>query len=276
MRIFGLDFTSTPTTRKPITCVACELHERQLHVLSYHALTNFTAFEAWLGSDGPWIAALDFPFGQPRILIQRLDWPTTWTGYVSLIATLGKIGFEETLASYRANRPTGDKLHLRAADRLAGACSPMMLHRVPVGKMFFQGVPRLLTSPISILPCRPTSDTRIVLEGYPALVARSLIGKRSYKSDERTQQTIRRLEARQALVNALSSNTLLTRYGVTPVLSDELAQQFVQEPMADGLDALLCALQAAWAWTQREHGYGIPAICDALEGWIVDPYMYCN
>ncbi len=40
------------------------------------------------------------------------------------------------------------------------------------------------------------------------------------------------------------------------------------------LDALLCALQAAWAYTQRERGYGISSACDPLEGCIVDPQLY--
>jgi hypothetical protein len=57
------------------------------------------------------------------------------------------------------------------------------------------------------------------------------------------------------------------------VLSAPLKQEFIDDPMGDTLDALLCAIQAAWAYTQREHGYGIPATCDPLEGWIVDPEM---
>ena len=41
--------------------------------------------------------------------------------------------------------------------------------------------------------------------------------------------------------------------------------------MGDNLDALLCALQAAWAYTQRKNGYGIPSKSHRGEGWIVDP-----
>ena len=41
----------------------------------------------------------------------------------------------------------------------------------------------------------------------------------------------------------------------------------------DGLDALLCAIQAAWAYTKADAGYGIPAHCNPNEGWIVDPQL---
>src|SRR5947209_6608959 len=203
MHIFGLDFTSAPRRKKPITCAACMLQESLLRVETFLAFSDFQAFEAFLHTRGPWIAALDFPFGQPRTLISNLRWPETWEGYVQLVAALGKQGFEEALKRYGEGRPAGDKQHLRATDVLAGARSPMMLHRVPVGKMFFAGVPRLLASDVSILPCRPTSDSRIVVEGYPALVARRWIGKRSYKSDEPERQTAEKLAARQEIVDGI-------------------------------------------------------------------------
>lgn len=274
MLIYGLDFTSAPTRRKPITCMCCQLQETELHVQEYRQFASFTVFENWLHSDGPWLAALDFPFGQPRMLIEALHWPMNWPDYVAHIENMGKEQFEATLRAYQASRPAGEKLLLRSSDRLAGACSPMMLYRIPVGKMFFQGAPRLLAAPVSILPCRLTNDDCIVIEGYPALVARALIGKRGYKSDERKQQTSEHRAARQAILEGLQSASCHSLYGVMPHIPEELAQQIIAEPMGDALDALLCALQAAWAYTQREHGYGVSDLCDALEGCIVDPQLY--
>jgi len=37
------------------------------------------------------------------------------------------------------------------------------------------------------------------------------------------------------------------------------------------MDALLCAIQAAWAWQQKNRNFGIPDDADALEGWMPDP-----
>ena len=273
MHVFGLDFTSAPSSRKPITCAIGKLRKSTLLIEDMIALPTFTAFEAFLQQEGPWIAAFDFPFGQPRKLLTNLHWPETWEGYVQHCAALGKILFEETLADYQASRPAGDKQHTRATDRLARARSPMMLHRVPVGKMFFQGTPRLLHSGVSILPCRPTETTTIALEGYPALVAQRWAGKVGYKSDERKKQTLEQQVTRQRIVDGISSSELHTLYGINLELSQMLANRLVQEPMGDELDAVLCAIQAAWAYTQREQNYGIPPNCDAVEGWIVDPVM---
>lgn len=273
MKILGIDFTSAPSRKKPITCATCKLHESLLAVNGCLKMPSFDEFDAFLHSDGPWVAALDFPFGQPRKLISNLGWPQTWEGYVQVISSMGKTMFENTLIRYQASRSAGDKQHLRATDAQAGARSPMMLQRVPVGKMFFQGATRLLASDISVLPCRPTRDNRIVVEGYPTLVARKWIGKHSYKSDEQSKQTADKLEARQEIMSRLRSPELLDNYGIMLELCDEMANIFIQDPTGDSLDALLCAIQAAWAYTQRSHGYGIPAKCNKDEGWIVDPLM---
>lgn len=269
MRIYGLDFTSSPTRRKPITCACCELYDTVLTVKSCRKLTSFDEFEAFLRSDGPWLTALDFPFGQPRKLIVNLGWPQSWQGYMGKVASMSKVEFEDTLHSYRASRSPGDKLHLRATDQQAGAISPMMLHRVPVGKMFFQGATRLFNSPISILPCRPTADNRIAVEGYPSLVARKLIGRRSYKSAVHVQQTIDREIAKREIVQSLVSERIVDLYGLSVEMSDEMEEMLVQDGMGDMLDAVLCAVQAGWAYMERERGYGIPAGCDKDEGWIV-------
>lgn len=273
MKIFGLDFTSAPSPKKPISSAMCFLHDHRLQLQASLQLSSFAEFEELLCSPGPWLAALDFPFGQPRKLLSDLAWPQTWEGYMQVVATMGKEKFEETLTRYREGRSKGDKQHLRATDRRARACSPMMLHRVPVGKMFFQGATRLSASDVSVLPCRPTGASRIVIEGYPALVARRFAGKCSYKSDECSKQTAERETVRKHMLSALRSQELLNSYGLTLELSDSMAATIIQDPKGDSLDALLCAVQAAWAYTQRDNGYGIAPDCDKDEGCIVDPFM---
>jgi Protein of unknown function (DUF429) len=273
MKIFGIDFTSAPSRKKPITCAACDMQENLLSVNDCLKFPSFDEFDAFLHSDGPWVAALDFPFGQPAKLISTLGWPQTWEGYVQAVSSMGKTSFENTLIRYSASRSVGDKQHLRATDAQARARSPMMLHRVPVGKMFFQGATRLLASDVSVLPCRPARDNRIVVEGYPALVARKWIGKRSYKSDEQSKQTADKLLTRQYLVCKLRSHELLDNYGITLELPVEMADIFIQDPTGDSLDALLCAIQAAWTYSQRDHNFGIPPDCNKNEGWIADPLL---
>ncbi|MBI1878698.1 MAG: DUF429 domain-containing protein [Chloroflexi bacterium] len=270
MKIYGLDFTSAPNPRKPITCAAGRLTHNRLKIYDLTPLVDFAALEEFLSQPGPWLAGLDFPFGQPRPLIDNLGWPDSWEGYVQEIARLGKVGFEQTLAAYRRARPPGDKQHRRTADVKANSRSPMMWSGVPVGKMFFEGAPRLLKAGVSILPCRPNDDTRMVVEAYPALVARRY-GTGSYKNDVKRKQSPTQETARRAIVAGVHSDRLRGDYGFSLEFSDIITPSIIQDPSGDRLDAVLCAIQAAYAHRQRDHNYSIPPDCDSVEGWIIDP-----
>jgi predicted RNase H-like nuclease len=172
-----------------------------------------------------------------------------------------------------AGRPEGSKYHYRLADRRSGSSSAMRLFRVPVGKMFYRGAPLLLSADVSVEPCRPTGSGRVALEAYPAVVARRFLGRRSYKSDERKKQTPVQRAAREELIAGLESATLREAYGFVVKMDEAWREELVQEPMADTLDSLLCAVQAAWAYTQRDEGWGVPEECDRDEGWILDPQL---
>ena len=269
MKLYGLDFTSAPSKRKPITCAACTPKEGRLELLEITALTSFANFESFLASKGPWLAGIDAPLGQPRKLIENLELPQNWAGYVAHFGAMSKADFVATLDSYRAGRPVGDKEHRRRVDELARAISPMKLYGVPVGKMFFELAPRLLKSPLNLPLLRPTLDTRTVLETYPALVARRFIGRQSYKSDTPNKQTDEHREARVQIVQGLLSDATTQRYGVRVNLTADQQQDLISDPRADVLDAFLCALQVAWASLQPN--YGISEGADGLEGWMADP-----
>ena len=107
-------------------------------------------------------------------------------------------------------------------------------------------------------------------------MARKWLGKRSYKSDNRAKQTAEQESARRDLISGLQSSKLKEWYGFTLEMNTTLVNSFIKDPTADSLDALLCAIQAAWAFTQQDENYGIPATCDPLEGWIIDPEMLNN
>jgi len=276
VRIYGLDFTSAPSRRKPLVAIGCALQAGVLRVVSAEEMPGFEPFEAFLRRPGPWVCGMDFPFGQPRSLVEALGWPRSWEGYVGAVGGMSREEFEAALKGDMATRPRGSKYRWRLADRRSGSSSAMMLFRVPVGKMFFRGAPMLLRSGVSVVPCRPNAEDRVAIEAYPAVVARRLIGRRPYKSDQRARQTAERREARRDLVRGLESEVLREAYGFTVEMGEEWRERFVREPAADALDSLLCAVQAAWAYERRNEGFlpwGVPPECDPLEGWILDPAL---
>jgi hypothetical protein len=90
MKIFGIDFTSVPSSKKAITYAQCTLSKKRISLEGLGCPTSFGEFERFLRKPGPWMAGIDFPFGQPRTLIENLHWPRTWDGYVGLVARMTK------------------------------------------------------------------------------------------------------------------------------------------------------------------------------------------
>jgi hypothetical protein len=264
-RIAGVDFTSRPTRRKPLTVALGRIDDGVVTLERIDAHIDFDGFAAWLRTPGLWVAAFDFPFGLPRELVESLGWPTEWRALMSHYATLTRADIRTTFAAFCSSRPVGGKFAHRACDAPAGSSSPMKWVNPPVAYMLHAGVALLLDAGVHLPHLHPGDPDRVALEGYPGLLARELIGRRSYKSDTRAAQTPAREAARGDLVNALvvGRSRLGLRLDLTPAQRDEL----VADPTADRLDAVLCLMQAGWAAGRPNHG--LPAEADALEGWIV-------
>lgn len=267
MRIYGIDFSSRPKRSKPITCMCCHLEGTTLHAGELQEWTSFQDFEQALTQPGPWIAGIDFPFGQSRTFIENIGWPRSWSGYVAHIAFMDRQTFRKCLDDYRAPRRDGDKEHQRQSDIKAGSISPQKLYGVPVGLMFYEGAPRLLNSGVTIPHLHKGDPQRLVVEAYPGILARTLIGRRSYKQDTKSKQTIDQLRAREEMLHKITTGALQQSHGLSVIAPQDLAN----DPGADHLDALLCAIQAAWAWTNKDKSFGAPTHLDTLEGWIADP-----
>ena len=92
MKIYGLDFTSAPSLKKPIVYAQCRFDEDCLLLEHLGCLTSFAEFETFFSQSGPWVAGMDFPFGQPRTLVENIGWPQTWQGYVDLLANSNEQG----------------------------------------------------------------------------------------------------------------------------------------------------------------------------------------
>jgi len=266
MRIYGIDFTSAPRKAKPIVCCLGTLEGHRLEIDSIESWTSFEPFEAFLKSSGPWFAGLDSPLGQPAKLIQDFGWPKRWSDYVSRVSDLSRSEFVSKLEAYSKSQPAGQKHLFRETDRSASACSPMMIYGVPVAKMFYEAAPRLLRSSVSILPCRPTTDDRVVVETYPALVARELIGRTSYKAGARSADTTAKQSARRELSRTLRKSTK-QNLGFELSVSATLAKSCEADHSGDRIDAILCCVKAAWAFENLDTV--MPADVDANEGWIV-------
>lgn len=266
MLLHGIDFTSAPTARKPIVVASASFEHGVPRVTSLRRLRTFEAFDDFLGQDGPWVGGFDLPFGLPREFISAAGWPPDWAAIAQAVAAMSRESLVAMCRAFCDARPVGGKFAHRATDRPAGSSPSMKWVNPPVLMMYRAGAPRLLRAGVSIPGLLAGDPLRIALEAYPGLLARRLVGRESYKSDEAARRTSARRARRVAIVNGLRRGAAT---GFDVRLDAGVAEACIEDGSGDCLDAVLCAAQAAWAWQQRDSGFGLPPVIDPLEGWIV-------
>jgi hypothetical protein len=261
VRIYGVDFTCAPRRAKPITVASGVLTGKALAINAVERLETFAEFEALLTRPGPWIGGFDFPFSLPRELVHDLGWPSSWKALVRHCAAMSRQQFREALDGYRNTRQVGRRYAHRATDLPAGSSSPMKLVNPPVALMFHEGAPRIVAAGVAVPALGRGDPQRVALEAYPGLLARTQLGLREpYKSDTRSKHTAPRAAARRRIVEALERGQPL---GIT--LRTRL--DLVADGSGDTVDAVICAVQAAWAAGQPD--YGLPRHVPRGEGWII-------
>ena len=267
--LLGCDFSSSPGRHKPIVLALGERRGSRVVLQRLERFDTLDAWGAWLAQPGHWVGGFDLPFGLPRELVEQLGWPLAWLDCMAHYRTLTREQIRSTFAAFCDARPVGGKFAHRATDGPAGSSPSMKWVNPPVAYMLHAGLPLLLDAGVH-LPGLHTGDaTRVALEAYPGLLAREVLGRRSYKSDTRAQQTPERLLARKDLVTALEQGR--TRLGLQLKLTHAQRYALADDARGDSLDAVLCLLQAAWAERAHADGdplYGLPSTLDPLEGWI--------
>ena len=268
-RIHGVDFTSAPRRAKPITIATGRFADGQFELVALHGLGTLAEYETWLAQPGPWVAGFDFPFGLPREALRELGWPASWPQLARHCTALGRTRMRAALDHHRAGRSAGDKYCYRRGDAAAGAHSPLKLVNPPVALMFLEGACRLYHAGVTIPGMYAGDPGRIALEAYPGYAVRTLFGARtriSYKNDAKGKQTPAHRRVRATIVRTIVGAGL---NGVRLRAGADVLRQLRLDATGDWLDAVLCALQAAWAWQRCHDNYGLPPDIDPIEGWIV-------
>lgn len=265
MHLAGVDFTSSPSRRKPITVAIGRLDGGTLRLLDIESLTRLDDFDAWLRRPEPWLGAFDFPFGLPREFVVA---NALGAGCAEVVANVRsrcptRMRWRAFIDAWGNARPAGQRLLHRATDRHGGvvSTSPLQTRYVPVGLMYYEGVARLVDAGVAMPGLREGDAARVALEVYPRRLAHAFVERRSYKNSALDD----RRAAREAIVAGLESGS--ARFGFALACDAALRASLVADDSGDRLDAVLALAQAAIA-SRRPH-YGLPADVDPVEGWIV-------
>ncbi len=274
--LIGCDFSCSPGKHKQIVIARGQMTAGGVWLHGVDRLHSLGEFARWLARPGDWVGGFDLPFGLPRELVQFLDWPTDWEACMRHYATLTRPQIRALFAGFCDQRPAGGKFAHRATDKPAGSSPSMKWVNPPVAYMLHAGVPLLLDAGVHLpgLHLGNSADLdaderprRVALEAYPGLLAREILGFKSYKSDDRKKQTPQRLQQRHKLLEALVLEQ--TRVELRLQLNGVQHDLLCGDASGDSLDAVLCLMQAAWGSQQGWPWFGLPPTMDPLEGWIV-------
>jgi hypothetical protein len=275
--IYGVDFSSAPSSKKPITVAVGLLQTARdrvapnnQHVFTMQrvlALPCLPAFDDFLSTEGPWIGGFDLPFSLPRPLIEHYGWPDQWSEFIDWYGQQSRADLRLAFKAFCDARPIGNKFVYRKTDRPAGSSPAMRWTNPPVAWMLHAGAPRLKAAGICLPGLYrgrdPAGQVRLGFEAYPGFTARQ-VTRASYKSDDPAKQTIERRTARRKIITALCGGQ--AGLPVRLQLTDHWRRRLIDDGSGDLMDAAICALQAATAVTLPD--YGFPADLDTLEGWI--------
>ncbi|NJM33163.1 MAG: DUF429 domain-containing protein [Limnobacter sp.] len=280
--LYGIDFSSQPKPKKPIAVVQGLLQQAPpqaaaaqppiLRLEKRLGLPTLSAFDAFLKQPGPFLAAIDMPFGLSRQLVDGLGWPgagrtdsQAWASLIAHYGALSKTDIRQCFKAWCDARPPGKKFAHRVTDSPAGASPSMKWVNPPVAFMLREGAPRLLQANLCIPGMHVGDADRVAVEAYPGYLARKIVARQSYKTDKPAGDTQDRQFARSEILCAMEEGMLM---GIQVSMPRSLRADFLLDAKGDWLDAALCCLVAAWCETRRTRFFGLPSQLDPVEGWI--------
>ena len=256
MLLAGVDFSCSPSRRKPITLATGRLVGTRLVARRVAELTTLAAFETGCVAPGPWLGGFDFPFGLPRAFVDAHGFGASCGG-----------GDRERAQSLRDAHGLAC-LHRRLGQYATGRRAPAAsAHRRRfAGDVDQPDADALRSGRADVLRRRRAPDRLRRDVARPARTAATRRGSRSRRiragSRMRSSRGARTRTARWTIDVARvkrsspgskqAATASASRSRATPALRASL----IDDVSGDRLDAVLCLAQAAIA--SRRDRYGLP------------------
>jgi hypothetical protein len=244
-----VDFTSAPKPGHPIVVVAGQRIRGATWAFSEPVcLTDWAGFEAFLRTDGPWLAGMDFPLGLPDAFCDRVGWPDVPTMQAAVRA-MSREEWKEFVLAHPPRESRPDDVRL-------GGASPLNVVNPPVGLMFYEGARRLWDAGVSLPGIAEGDPQRRAVEVYPGAVAAKILPRdarqlksRPYKGNPKGVTADERRQHREQILAALPEFARLI--GLEVEWSEATRTLACADDAGDVLDGLIAAMVAAWAVDQR-------------------------
>jgi len=152
--LLGVDFTCSPSRRKPITVARGRVEGDRVVVDAVDALPTLAAFEQMLRAPGPWLGGFDLPFGLPRAFVDAHGLGSSAAEVIAAVRSrcTSRMAWRAFIDAWGNTQPRGARLLHRRTDTASpvASTSPMQTRYVPVGLMYYEGVSRLIDAGVTL------------------------------------------------------------------------------------------------------------------------------
>ena len=291
MKIYGVDFSSSPNKKKPIVVANGFLEKKKysqtekkfLIVENFKYLENLFDFEVFLKSSGPWFAGFDLPFSMPVELVESNKWPKIWNEFINFYCRQSREYLRSMFVNWCNERPLGNKFAWRKTDKCAGSSPAMRWTNPPVAWMMHAGMKIMIRQnlyfPAHNFPVHLNRiavdfnnfieknihfNHKLAFESYPGFVAKKIV-KKSYKSDNLKKNTQERFDNREKIIKDLVQANL--KPDLSLVCSKGTYDMAINDHRGDILDSMICAFQVADSLFKKN--FGLNHNYNSFEGWII-------
>ncbi len=291
MKIFGVDFSSSPNKKKPIIVAKGFIEKKNylktekkfLIIEDFYYLHSLSEFEFFLKSSGPWFAGFDLPFSMPVELVEFYKWPKIWNEFVDFYCSQSREYLRSAFVNWCNQRQVGNKFAWRKTDKCAGSSPSMRWTNPPVAWMMHVGM-KIMIKENLYFPAHnfPTESNKVAtqfekfidkkitnfiykvaFESYPGFTVRKIL-KKSYKSDDLKKNTQERYENRVKIMNTLTQPHF--KSDLSLICSKNSFNLAIDDPKGDFLDSMICAFQVADSLFKKN--FGLTHSYSSFEGWI--------
>ena len=131
MKVYGIDFSSSPSKKKPIAVAECWLQgsvlgsysNNELRLSCFHSIESLDLFEEFLSQRGPWVGGLICHLVCLVILLSILT--GLLVGIFYKILLLLRQSYQEIFIKWCSTKNYGEKFAYRSTDK-ASKSSPAM------------------------------------------------------------------------------------------------------------------------------------------------------
>ena len=256
MKLFGIDFPATFSSKHPIRVAIADLNgNNEVIIRRIDSLHSNKEFEDFLAQAGPWFAGINIPFGLPWSFWNEISEVEDWRGRIQALVQSNPAYLQQKVQAH-LSQENNLNVFQRLSEEIAGF-EPSSEEKIlqSIASMV-QAMPFMLNANLSLIPVCMTDSPKQVIETCPSLLAEEVFGLLD--------------DSKDLSKNNINLESFFSKGGLREILEsifeykisfDDLAINDMRTLFNEGsMDCLFSLLQSCWAAKYGKPSFGITGL----------------